>query len=97
MKEKIIQIIFAIVKEMNEEMEEKIQIQNEVDTLLYGNGGKLDSIGLINLIVTLEQNIEDEFDIAITLADERAMSQKNSPFRTIRALADYIEILLDEK
>ena len=50
----------------------------------------------LNLIVVIEQNIEDEFDVSITIADERAMSQKHSPFRTIGTLADYIDMLLKE-
>jgi acyl carrier protein len=44
----------------------------------------------------IEQNIEDEFDVSITIADEKAMSQKRSPFRTIGTLADYIDMLLRE-
>ena len=51
---------------------------------------------LVRLIVIIEQNIEDEFDISLTIADERAMSQKQSPFRTIGTLVDYIDILLKE-
>ena len=61
-----------------------------------GQGSKLDSLGLINLIVAVEQNVEDKFDITITLADERAMSQEISPFRTVGSLADYIEMILVE-
>jgi acyl carrier protein len=97
MKKKIIQIILATIKDINEELDEKILIKNEADTPLYGNGSELDSLGLVTLIVALEQNIEDEFELSITLADERAMSQKRSPFRTIGSLADYIEKLLEEK
>jgi hypothetical protein len=52
---------------------------------------------LINLIVTLEQEIEDEFDTPVTLADERALTQKQSPFQTVDSLANYIEVLLNEK
>jgi len=77
-----------------------IDLENDkinFDTTIYGNDSRLDSLGLINLIVAVEQNIEDEFDVSITIADERAMSQKYSPFRTIGSLADYIEVLLKEK
>ena len=49
------------------------------------------------MVVAVEQNIEDEFDVTITLADERAMSQQTSPFRTVGTLTDYIEMLLGEK
>ena len=41
--------------------------------------------------------ILDEFEKKITIADERAMSEKNSPFRTITTLSDYIEKLIDNK
>ena len=77
-----------------------IDLENDeinFDTTIYGNDSRLDSLGLINLIVAVEQNIEDEFDVNITIADERAMSQKHSPFRTIESLANYIEMLLKEE
>ena len=77
-----------------------IDLENDeinFDTTIYGNDSRLDSLGLVNLLVTIEQNIEDEFDASLTLADERAMSQKHSPFRTIGSLADYIEMLLKEE
>ena len=65
--------------------------------MIYGDNSPLDSLALVSLIVAVEQNIEDKFDISITLADERAMSLENSPFRTVGSLADYIEALLKEK
>ncbi|NJN18051.1 MAG: acyl carrier protein [Oscillochloris sp.] len=66
-------------------------------TRLLGKEATLDSLGLVTLIVDLEARIEDRFDIALTLADERAMSQQRSPFRTIGALTDYICTLLAEE
>jgi len=64
---------------------------------LFGQGGKLDSLGLVNLIVAVEAMVEDELDVTITLADEKAMSMKNSPFRTIQTLADYINLLIERE
>ena len=54
----------------------------------------MDSLGLVNLLVIIEQNIEDEFDVSVAIADEKAMSQKYSPFRTIGTLTNYINMLL---
>ena len=34
--------------------------------------------------------IEDEMNVNITIADARAISLKNSPFRNIRSLTDFI-------
>ena len=95
MKEKIQQSIFNSIDSLNAQLPNEGHIEKSNNTALFGSGSKLDSLGLINLIVAVEQNIEDEFDITITLADERAMSQKHSPFRTVRSLVDYIETLID--
>ena len=44
-----------------------------------------------------EEKIEEEFKVTITLADERAMAQKISPFKTIGTLADYVSLILEEE
>jgi len=90
MKQKIIDIILHEVSELNEQLDNKVAIENGENAGLYGLTGVLDSLGLVTLIVAVEQGIEDELGLVVSLADERAMSQKNSPFRTIGTLADYI-------
>ena len=60
------------------------------DTELFGGKSSLDSLQLVNLIVALEQNIEDQLGTTITIADEKAMSLKNSPFRTIGSLEKFL-------
>jgi acyl carrier protein len=57
---------------------------------LLGQGSVLDSIGLVTLIVDVEQRLAVEHDVSITLASESAMSRRQSPFRTVGAFADYI-------
>lgn len=60
------------------------------DTFLIGQGAVLDSMGLVTAILEIEQRLADEHDVTVVLADERAMSQKNSPFRSVRSLSDYV-------
>lgn len=67
------------------------------DTFLIGREAVLDSMGLVTLIIEVEQLLEEEYDVAVILADERAMSQKNSPFRSVRSLTDYICQLVEEQ
>jgi len=59
-------------------------------TFLIGQDAVLDSLGLVNLILEVEQRLDTEHDLTLVLADERAMSQKHSPFRSVGSLADYI-------
>ena len=96
MKEKITKIIIESLKDLNEDLEnEKLNNPTE-KTALYGKNGTLDSLALVTLITDLEERISEEFNKNITLADERAMSLKNSPFRDVESLANYILKLLEE-
>ena len=64
------------------------------DLNIFGSEGLLDSMGLVHLVLELEERLQDEYDVAITIADERAISQNKSPFKTVGSLAEYIEELL---
>ena len=60
------------------------------DTVIVGPGAVIDSIGVVSLIVDVEQRLEMEHAVSVTLANDRAMSQRNSPFRTPAVLAEHI-------
>lgn len=65
-------------------------------TRLVGQQAVLDSIGMVTLVVDLEQRVESEYGAVIALANDRAMSMRNSPFRTVGTLTDYVCSLLAE-
>lgn len=52
-------------------------------------------MGLVGLILEIEQMLEEDLGLSIVLADERALAERRSPFRDVSALADYILELLD--
>ena len=87
MRQEVIDIIIEMAREVCE-MEADADSLTE-ETVLFGEGGLLDSMGLVTLIVAVEQEIEDRFEASAGLADEKAMSQANSPFRSVATLADY--------
>ena len=60
------------------------------DTVIVGPDAVIDSIGVVSLIVDIEQRLEMDHQVSVTLANDRAMSQRNSPFRTPAVLADHI-------
>ncbi len=96
MKEKINNIIYEVLKEINEELElEELNNPNE-NTKLFGGNGVLDSLSLVLFITDLEEKIDDEFDMQIVLADEKAMSARTSPFRNVKSLNEYVLKLLEK-
>jgi acyl carrier protein len=94
--ERIREAIYRVVDETNEQLPKGRQLEKSPESILFGKGGHLDSLGLVGFIVEVEQKIEEEFAVSITLADERAMSQKNSPFLTLGALTAYVSLLIKE-
>lgn len=88
-------LVDLVIQELILQIENDLQYNEE--SRIFGNDGILDSMGLVNLIVALEERIQDEYDVVITLADERAMSRNKSPFRTVATFAEYIEELLHEE
>lgn len=66
------------------------------DLPLYGMEASLDSLDLVTLILMCEEAILKRYGKKIVLANDRALSLKNSPFKTAGSLAAYIETLLEE-
>jgi acyl carrier protein len=93
----ILDVLFATVDEVNKELPADQRLTKTQDTILFGHHGKLDSLGLVNFLVSAEQRLQDHFGVSLSLADERAMSQERSPFRTLATMAEYVETLLAEK
>jgi hypothetical protein len=61
---------------------------------IYGSGGALDSLGLVNFLADLEYRLAENFGREFVLASEQAMSRSRSPFRDASALSEYILELL---
>lgn len=66
------------------------------ETVLVGNDAVLDSLGVVSLIVEVEQRLESGHNVSVVLANDKAMSQKNSPFRTVGVLTDHVVAMAQE-
>jgi acyl carrier protein len=83
------QLIIETTRSITEEQNLELAGELSAETRLFGSKGLLDSLALVALVIAVEQAIEDKFGIRIELADDKALSQKNSPYRSIQTLADY--------
>ncbi len=88
--------VFEVIELENDDLPKHKKIEKSLNFELYGGAGKLDSLDLVNFVVAVEQTIEDKFGVLLNLTDDKAMSQKTSPFKTIGTLVDYITKSLDE-
>ena len=62
---------------------------------LFGSASPLDSLGLVALLIDIEELFAAE-GYSLTLSDDKALSQRRSPYRDVPSLIEYIEQLLAE-
>ncbi len=65
-------------------------VRAAADSPLVGADAVVTSMGLVALITDIEATLAQNYGAELTLVSEKALSRKNSPFRTIETLADYV-------
>lgn len=95
-RKKAFTLVMEAIEELNEELEyDTLRVVTD-QTPIYGGDEGIDSLSLVTLIVNIEERTEAAFGRRIALADQRAMSMRNSPYRSAGALADFIVARAEE-
>ncbi len=92
--EDVTRSVFAALAEFN--ASEDAKVEPAAGTVLLGPDGAVDSLGLVRLVMMVERRVEDDLGVPVSLTDEKAMSQRNSPFRSVGALVEYLTAQLNE-
>lgn len=91
---------FALVKSVVQELSGELGYDSfadaNPDTPLYGEATGIDSLALVSIVAELERAAEAAFKKRVLLADERAMSRRSSPYRTLGTLAELLQERLAE-
>lgn len=88
-REQVLEAIRDAIERLNELREPDERLEWSEETLLYGSEGNLDSLGLVALILDLEETLSARTARTVVLADERAMAE-GTPFRSVSSLADHV-------
>lgn len=89
MKDNLLGLIKRQLEFVNEELDYDHLKTIDENTEIFGGEYGVDSLSLVKIVVGLEQDIQKEFGRQVLLSDEKAMSMKNSPYRTVRSLLDF--------
>lgn len=87
--EAVLDLVLETVRSYRLAMSSADDTAIEPETSLFGPGGTLDSIGLVSVVIELEQKLSDLSGRDVSLMNDRAMSRSHNPFRTPRVLAEY--------
>lgn len=86
----VLRVMYESISEVNLQLPENKRMDKSLATILLGEGGKLDSLGLVNFIVITEQKLEELFGMRIDLTENDPFSPTTGHFRTVQSLATYI-------
>jgi acyl carrier protein len=93
----VLDAVLAVVSDLNLQLPPDRRMALSRETQLLGPGGHLDSLGLINLIVGVEQHVEQALSRRVILTDHDTLSRTDTVLATIGTLTDHIEALLSER
>lgn len=80
-KEKFLEIIYKCAEELNKQLSEEEKITLEESTTLIGENSSLDSLGIVVLMISIEEHIANT-GISVNIMD--ALTESDEPsFETI--------------
>ena len=83
-------LIYEVIEEHNQLNPKELQLKKSSETILAGNNGKLDSLGLINFLVEVESNLQQNLERNISIIDETLLVNAEGPYKNIQTLTVFI-------
>ena len=69
---------------------EDLKLEKSLETSLFGNESNLDSLGLVNFLVEVENIIKVNIDQDICVINEELFLGENGPYDNVKTLLEYI-------
>jgi acyl carrier protein len=84
------EVVFRAIDHVNELLPDSSAVEKSPDEPLAGVGSKLDSMGIVNLIVAVEEEVVRQCGAQISLADLRG-NGASDPLETVGSLVRYLQ------
>jgi len=82
-------IIYQVFDNLMEQSTE-LELEKQQSTPLVGDGSALDSLGLVNFLVALEQKLQDIVGSSFQIADQDLLIGEEQPLRSVETLSAYL-------
>jgi hypothetical protein len=87
---RLLLLLYEVVDEINQGRAPELTLGKSPDTMLMGSSAKLDSLGIVNLIVSVEDKVQQTFGRRLNLFD--LMFSGNKAEWTIADLAGQLAV-----
>jgi acetyltransferase-like isoleucine patch superfamily enzyme len=93
---RVVALVLRAVAELNQMLPDSSRLREDTSCPLVQPHGPLDSLGVINLLVAVEDQVEAEFGQRPNLTEIGATSADSSPLSTVGSLAKFVAERLKE-
>jgi hypothetical protein len=94
--EDVLALVQETVRGMSKELGYPALATATAETELFGGSSGVDSLSVVRIVAEMERVAESRFARRVVLADERAMSRRSSPYRSVGTLAQLVSERLAE-
>ena len=92
--DEIYEIIYNSIDEVNSMLPMEEHLVKLPETLISREGSGLNSLGVLNFVVSLEEQIEIKTGCCVSFADNLALNQEVNPLENVKTIKDYIRTVL---
>ena len=97
MENEVWEIFTAVIEDFNAGVEDNDKLIIERSTKLFGPGSSVDSMSLVNIVLSFEDRLFDVYDVEVSLSDDEALNQSKSPYESLGLLSEYATKILKTK
>lgn len=90
-------LVADTIVEFNRQLPADKEIASGMDVIVLGEGGTLDSLSVINLLIAVEQNVQDRCGCYVDLLAEATGENGSTNLATVQGLVDFITLHVEIK
>ena len=87
-------IVFRAIDRVNEVQPEDNLLAKNPATILIGQGGQLDSMGFVNFVAALEEEMNEAIDAGVNVGDELNSRSQDAKASTVGDWIDVVRSLI---
>ena len=92
-RERALALIYETIDVVNQQLPATQRLARDPATVVVGAGGSLDSLGIVNFVLALEEKSEDALGSSVQLLKPEWLAP-DGPFHTVDRLATLLTTLL---
>jgi acyl carrier protein len=92
-RERALELIYEAIDVVNQQLPATQRLPRDPATVIVGTGGSLDSLGIVNFLLALEEKTGDALGRSVQLLMPEWLGADDGPFQTVERLATHLTML----